>query len=63
MARKLRHMLNPCDVDRFEPLSAVGDALALVWDALTHGTECACCLGARLLAVTAAAFGLGYLLG
>ena len=42
--RKLRHMVNPCDIDRLSILKPVGDFFAL----FSYGTDCTCCLGARI---------------
>lgn len=47
----LRYWLNPCDMERHPALVRVGDALAWIWDTLTAGTDCACCLGARVVAL------------
>lgn len=55
----LRHQLNPCDVDRFRGLAAVGDALAFLFERFTAGTECICCLGMRLVALAVGSFALG----
>lgn len=57
MSRLLRHIINPCDIDRAKVLAPLGDALHRVWAVFTYGTECTCCLGTRvimLIAVTAA---------
>lgn len=45
---KWYHQINPCDIDRFNFLAPLGDALAALWDTFTFGTDCACCLGTRL---------------
>jgi hypothetical protein len=55
-APKLRHRVNPCDVDRFAFLKPVGDTAAALWDEFVGETQCVCCLGFRLtLALVAAA--------
>jgi hypothetical protein len=41
--RKLRHLINPCDIDRFEPLAPLGDWLA----DLSSG--CPCCDTVRVI--------------
>ena len=57
----LRHRLNPCDIDRYPALAPIGDALHGLYQAFTWGTDCTCCLGARVLALALAAgtFGVG----
>ena len=57
----LRHRLNPCDIDRYPALAPLGDALHGLYQAFTWGTDCTCCLGARVLALALAAgtFGVG----
>lgn len=62
----LRYRLNPCDYERYRVLAPIGDALAVIWETFTAGTDCPCCLGTRLflaVAVSAAtATGLTLLL-
>lgn len=50
---KLRHQLNPCDIDRYAVLAPVGDLIAKL------ATECPCCNGLRILTALA----IGFLLG
>lgn len=47
--------LNPCDRDD----SRLGRALAL----LTEGTDCRCCIGARIVLALVVGVGLGAVLG
>jgi hypothetical protein len=47
----LRYRLNPCDTERYRVLAPVGDSLAALYDRFTAGTECACCLGMRLISL------------
>ena len=61
MKTKLRYLLSPCDVERLPALAPIGDALHGLYQAFTWGTDCTCCLGARVLALAlaAGAFGVG----
>lgn len=47
--------INYCDIDRYPGFALPGDAVAALWRAFTHGTECPCCLGTRLLLLVGAA--------
>jgi len=55
----LKYLLNPCDIDRAKVLAPIGDAFAAIYRRFTAGTECECCLGARVAGLTLAATGLG----
>lgn len=55
---RYRHCLNPCDLERLRFLAPVGDLLAAFYQRLTDGTDCPCCLGARIVAVAAFAASL-----
>ena len=61
MKTKLRYLLSPCDVERLPALAPIGDALHGLYQAFIWGTDCTCCLGARVLALALAAgtFGVG----
>ena len=61
MKTPLKFMLNPCDVERHPSLAPIGDALASLYDRFTAGTDCPCCLGARLAGALIAAATLGAL--
>lgn len=56
--RLLRHKVNPCDIDRYSGLAPLGDALHALWKGFTLGTDCTCCLGARLVALTVVTAGV-----
>lgn len=58
----MRYLLNPCDIDRLRGLVVVGDALAWLFERFIAGTECVCCLGMRLAALTLVSFTLGAVL-
>lgn len=62
MKTKWYYLINPCDMDRHKALVLVGDALAKVYEAFTYGTDCGCCLGARVIALAALAFTAGVLI-
>lgn len=59
MLKKLFFKINYCDIDRLPFLAPIGDAVAKVWDGFTAYTDCACCLGTRLLMFGALCFWLG----
>ena len=52
---KLRHKLNPCDYEHYNWLTPAQKFFEL----LSWGTDCKCCLGARI----AAALVIGYTIG
>jgi len=54
---KLRHKLNPCDIDRYPVLAPVGDLLAYL------ASECPCCNTLRVFFALAVAFPLGVIVG
>lgn len=58
---KLFFKVNMCDIDRLQFLAPLGDAVATLWDAFTAFTDCACCLGTRLIILTLLSFYLGTL--
>lgn len=55
MKTPLKYRLNPCDIDRLPKLKPLGGFFAL----FAYGTDCTCCLGARI----AAAFSIGIIIG
>lgn len=55
------YALNPCMNTRMRILAPIGDAVAMLWDAFTAFTDCACCLGTRLIILTLLSFYLGTL--
>lgn len=59
---KWYYAFNPCDIDRKKFLAPLGDTLATVWDTFTAFTDCACCLGTRLVVWTALCVYVGTLL-
>lgn len=56
---KWYQIANPCDIDRHPALAPIGDAFYRLWRGFAYGTECQCCLGARLVAITVVSFGAG----
>lgn len=59
---KWYYRINPCDIDRHKALAPVGDALAKFYEVMTAGTECPCCLGARLAVLAIGSFLIGLVL-
>lgn len=62
MRTPLKYLLNPCDMDRLPVLALIGTPLVKLWRGFVYGTDCPCCLGARLIAVAAAFFAVGLML-
>lgn len=54
---KLKYLFNPCDMDRHPVLKPVGDFFAL----FSAGTDCTCCLGARIFFALVIGFTIGAL--
>lgn len=59
----LKYRLNMCDIDRYAVLAPIGDAVAKLWQLLTYGTDCPCCLGTRFIGALVAAAGVGAWIG
>ena len=53
----LRYRINPCDIDHFEALTP----LQSFFEFFSAGTDCKCCLGARIFMALVVGFILGAL--
>lgn len=62
MSTKWYDLINPCDMDRYKGLAPIGDALAKIFQWFTAGTECSCCLGARVVFLAGLSFVSGAVL-
>lgn len=53
----LRYRINPCDIDHFDVLTP----LQRFFELFSAGTDCKCCLGARIFLALVLGFALGAL--
>lgn len=55
----LKYRINPCDIDHYESLTPV----QRLFEFFSKGTDCKCCLGARVFFALVAGLVIGFAVG